>query len=182
LGSLTIVRDIRGDCDRRTVFYILEYNNTCNEEFKCNETNFIINIVNVNLNCPSQCSVLSSDDYILKLNSSDEYGNIFNMTPLYITLNTTVSPSIVRPVINNDNIINTGDNISDSQLKILALLIIMWLGCAFIGFSFKQSVFLILSYLIGIFTGLLIFAWVYWWLGISMILLNISLMFVTLKK
>jgi hypothetical protein len=81
-----------------------------------------------------------------------------------------------------DNIMNTGQNITDNNLKILCLLVFIWLGTAFIGFSFNQNVFLILSSLIGIFTGFLMFTWLYWWLGILMMLLNIVFMMYGFKK
>jgi hypothetical protein len=176
------IRKISFFLNETKYIHSFEYNNTCTNENNCSESNYLILSTSISLNCPSQCSLLGNNLYTLRVNVSDIENNVYNSTPLYATLNTSPIIRYTMPSINHENITSIEDNLTTERLKILCLLIGLWLGCAFIGFSFKQTVFLILSYLIAIFTGLLMYVWVYWWIGLVMVLLNICLMFVSLKK
>lgn len=83
---------------------------------------------------------------------------------------------------NNVGLTYMDSNMSNERLMTLILLIVIWLGCAFIGFQFGQSLFLILSSLIGIVLGLLLFAWIYWWVGIAVIFINIGFLIFSSTK
>lgn len=82
----------------------------------------------------------------------------------------------------NAEIQNIDENIDGGRLMVLAIFIFIWLGTAFIGLRFRQTAFLIISGLIGIISGILMFSWLYWWVGLVFILLNIVFMFFSFKN